>query len=159
MKFLVDECVGKRFYRLLINEGFQAEFIGKWKKGASDEEVIVKSIRTRAVIVTEDKDFGELIFRRKLKPYGIIIFRTRTTDPHRRIFLLKKVFSRINLENKLIVISDNVIKIKKIRNSRTRNPELLLRLTKMRVPEETIEKAHRSLETELEEKSSLGLTS
>jgi len=40
MKFLIDECMGKKFHNLLSRKGFDTIFVGDWKLGASDVEVI-----------------------------------------------------------------------------------------------------------------------
>jgi len=40
LKFLVDECTGKRLANLLVNAGYDAVYVGDWKLSASDEEVL-----------------------------------------------------------------------------------------------------------------------
>ena len=114
LKLLIDECIGKRLYRLLIEKDFNLKFVGDWKRGATDEEIIRESIKEKAIIVTEDKDFGEMIFRRKLKPHGIVLFRTETANPYHRLSLLKEVLKRVNPASKIIVITEKIIKIRKI---------------------------------------------
>ncbi len=72
-RFLVDECVGRRFHELLVAEGFESVYVGDWKAGASDEEIVEKSISDQSIILTEDKDFGELVVRRSLRPRARIL--------------------------------------------------------------------------------------
>ncbi|WP_457550311.1 DUF5615 family PIN-like protein [Archaeoglobus sp.] len=43
MKFLVDECTGRRLALLLKDAGYDVLFVGDWKPGATDEEVLRKA--------------------------------------------------------------------------------------------------------------------
>jgi len=45
-------------------------------KGASDKEVLKFAEENKMILVTEDKDFGKLVFLCKMPSSGIIIFRT-----------------------------------------------------------------------------------
>ena len=113
-RFLVDECVGRRLHELLVAEGFESVYVGDWKAGASDEEVVEKSISDQSIILTEDKDFGELVVRRSLRPHGLIIFRTSSVDPERRLTLLKRVLDRTNPSGKLVVITDRIVRVRSL---------------------------------------------
>ncbi len=42
LKFLVDECTGRRLAILLRNAGYDVVFVGGWKPSATDEEVLRK---------------------------------------------------------------------------------------------------------------------
>ena len=115
MKFLVDECIGKRFNELMKREGFNSIFVGDCCRGAKDAVVIDQANKENRVIITEDKDFGELIFKRKLHVPGIILFRTKTTNPNLRINLIRKLLSKIDPYGKFIVISEKYIKIRELK--------------------------------------------
>ena len=45
--------------------------LGDWKRGAEDMEIMLKAIDDDRIIITEDKDFGEIIFKYGLVPPGI----------------------------------------------------------------------------------------
>jgi predicted nuclease of predicted toxin-antitoxin system len=42
---------------------------------ASDKDVLTKATELRAVLVTTDKDFGELVFRQELTHCGVVLLR------------------------------------------------------------------------------------
>jgi len=100
---------------LLRKDGLKCEFVGDWKRGAKDLEVIERADKMKEVIITEDKDFGELIFKRRLKVPGIILFRTTFTNPKRRYLLFKQIISKISPYGNFIVIEDKSCKSKEIR--------------------------------------------
>ena len=62
-KFLVDECAGKRLATLLVEAGIDVIFVGDWKPSSSDEEVLSKAEGEERILITDDKDYGKLIFR------------------------------------------------------------------------------------------------
>jgi len=43
--------------------------------GLKDEEIAIISEKEKAVIITFDKDFGEILFRKSLKPFGVVLLR------------------------------------------------------------------------------------
>jgi predicted nuclease of predicted toxin-antitoxin system len=81
VKFLVDECTGKRLAKLLEKAGFDVVFVGDWKPSATDDEVLEKAEKDDRILITDDKDFGELIFRLGRPSKGVILLRLSTTDP------------------------------------------------------------------------------
>lgn len=89
-------------------------FVGDWKKSASDEEVLNKAENESMTLVTDDKEFGELIFRLRRPSNGAILMRTATTNPHERLKLLLKAISLTDPKGKLIVISEKAFRIRKL---------------------------------------------
>ena len=72
MRFLVDECTGPRVAKWLREEGHEVFSIYDQSRGMSDEEIILKAYQENWIIVTNDKDFGELIFRDSHNHKGVI---------------------------------------------------------------------------------------
>jgi len=93
---------------------YDSIFVGDWKRGAEDIEVVLKAIDDDRIIITEDKDFGEIIFKYRLVPPGLILFRTKTTNPHRRLDLLEKALKGADPHGKIIVISERATRVRPI---------------------------------------------
>ena len=73
MKFLLDVCASSRALRTLLTElGHDVISALEHDPRASDEVLLALAIREERVLVTEDKDFGELAFVRRL-PHPCII--------------------------------------------------------------------------------------
>ncbi len=111
-KFLIDECTGKRLSAMLKNAGHDVIFVGDWKPSASDDEVLQKANEDERILITDDKDFGELVFRLDNPSRGIILIRTSTTNPATRFRLLETLLKSINVNEKFIVLKDNAVKIR-----------------------------------------------
>ena len=62
-KFLVDESSGSRLAKSLKEKGYDTIYCGDYYSGVPDEEIIKKAKKEKRIIITNDKDFGELVFR------------------------------------------------------------------------------------------------
>ena len=114
LKFLVDESSGKKLADALKNNGYDSVYVGDFLLGANDEKILEASNKEKRIVITNDKDFGELIFRHKNLSSGIILLRLKNNIPVVRIstvFMLIKKFG-INLKRKFIVASEDKIRIK-----------------------------------------------
>lgn len=60
MKVLLDTCVWGGAKRTLAVEGFDVIWSGDWPQDPGDEEILAQAHNDGRVLVTLDKDFGEL---------------------------------------------------------------------------------------------------
>ncbi len=73
MKFLLDVCASSRLLRALLTDlGHDVLSALDRDPRATDETLLALAIQEHRVLVTEDKDFGELVFVRRL-PHPCII--------------------------------------------------------------------------------------
>ena len=73
MRFLLDACAASRtLHKALVDLGHDVLSARGAHSGASDESLLALAHRERRVLVTEDKDFGELVFLRRL-PHPCIV--------------------------------------------------------------------------------------
>lgn len=114
MRLLVDESSGKRLAELLKKEGHDTLFVGDTIPSATDEEVIKKAKKEKRILVTDDKDFGELVFRLKRPVNGVILLRT-VTKPDERLKILVSLIKTYDVKNKFIVVKEGVVRIREIK--------------------------------------------
>ena len=73
MKFLLDACAASRTLRASLAElGHDVLSARDEHAGATDEALLALAYEERRVLVTEDKDFGELVFMHRL-PHPCIV--------------------------------------------------------------------------------------
>jgi predicted nuclease of predicted toxin-antitoxin system len=70
MKFLVDECCEAEIVSLLRSEGHEVLYVPEFKPGAADSEILPMAFKEKRILLTEDKDFGELVYRLR-RPMGL----------------------------------------------------------------------------------------
>lgn len=75
MKLVADENVDRGIVERLRLDGHQVDWIAESSSSIPDEEVLRRATVGGAVLVTEDKDFGELVFRRGLAHSGVLLVR------------------------------------------------------------------------------------
>lgn len=75
MKFLADENLDRSVIQKLREAGHKVISVAEMEPGISDEVVLSAANFHEAMLVTEDKDFGELVFRRSLLHQGVILLR------------------------------------------------------------------------------------
>ena len=82
MRFFADENFPRPAVAALRKVGLDLHWIAETHPGASDDEVLNQCIRTRRTLLTFDKDFGEMAYRRGLpSECGIILFRLTPQSP------------------------------------------------------------------------------
>ena len=75
MLFLADENVPRCIVTWLRGEGHDVLYAAEALKQTPDADLLSEAEAQARVIVTEDKDFGELVFRDHLNTHGIILIR------------------------------------------------------------------------------------
>ena len=63
MRFLVDECTGPQTARWLREQGHDVFSIYEQARGLDDDSVLQTAVEQRRILITNDKDFDEMIFR------------------------------------------------------------------------------------------------
>jgi predicted nuclease of predicted toxin-antitoxin system len=72
MNILLDTCIWKGAQHVLENAGHNVLWIGTMEKDPGDIFIIEQAFREKRILITLDKDFGELAILRGFPHYGII---------------------------------------------------------------------------------------
>ena len=72
MKVLLDSCVSGKTRVELEAAGYDVDWSGEWPIDPGDEEILARAYDAGRVLVTLDKDFGELAILRGVPHCGII---------------------------------------------------------------------------------------
>ncbi|HET6528297.1 MAG TPA: DUF5615 family PIN-like protein [Balneolaceae bacterium] len=89
MKFLADECCDASLVKELRHAGHNVLYVMEYGPGSTDTEVLEKAFSERRVLITEDKDFGELVYRLKKPVTGVILLSLLLLNILRNGFVLK----------------------------------------------------------------------
>jgi predicted nuclease of predicted toxin-antitoxin system len=82
MRFLSNENFPLVSVRLLRRAGFDIAAITEDSPGAKDSTVLTRAVSEQRVVLTFDRDYGELIYRAGLTPpSGIVYFRYDPLTP------------------------------------------------------------------------------
>lgn len=75
MRFLVDECTGPTVAKWLTKLGHDVYSVYDESPGMSDEDILGKALAEGRILITNDKDFGEMIFRERREHKGVVFLR------------------------------------------------------------------------------------
>lgn len=75
MKIVADESVDFRIVSALRVEGYEVWAVVEEEPSIRDEKVLDIAFEQNALLLTEDKDFGELVIRLRLPHCGVLLIR------------------------------------------------------------------------------------
>ena len=92
MKLLADESVDHPIVVQLRREGHEVLSIAELSPSITDREVLERANAEQALLLTGDKDFGELVFRQGLLHYGVVLLRLSGAPAAEKASLVSGVF-------------------------------------------------------------------
>lgn len=75
MNFLADENVDRAIVTALRSEGHDVLYVAEMQPGIDDDQVLKLANSTNSILLTEDKDFGLLVYRLQRGTHGVILVR------------------------------------------------------------------------------------
>src|SRR5947207_14334503 len=73
MRLLADENVSRLVIERLRTCGFEVISVSDTNRGAPDTDVLSGADAEGCILITEDRDFGELVIRQRLSVRGVIL--------------------------------------------------------------------------------------
>ena len=112
MRFLVDECTGPALARWLRDQGHDVFSVYEEARGIDDDAVIARAVSERRILVTNDKDFGEKVFRDGRTHAGIVLLRLRDDSRSGKIAAMRGLleFHAGRLEGSFTVVTDKLVR-------------------------------------------------
>jgi len=113
-QIVADESVDFRIVRNLRNEGWSVFAVVETAAAIKDKEVLDIAVQHNTLLITEDKDFGELVFRLKLPHTGILLIRIFILSDTEKLSLVTRTITEHyqQLLGRFSVISDHLLRIK-----------------------------------------------
>jgi predicted nuclease of predicted toxin-antitoxin system len=75
MNFVADENVDGQIVHVLRQDGHTVFYTAEFAAGISDAELLDSANASQAILITSDKDFGELVYRLKQTAHGVLLLR------------------------------------------------------------------------------------
>lgn len=115
MKFLVDECTGTSVAACLRDEGHDVVTVADVMPQASDRKILNRAVSEGRIVVTNDKDFGQLVYYSGWKHRGVVLLRLRSERAENKVRMMKVVLAQVGerLQNHYVVATEAGIRIRK----------------------------------------------
>jgi predicted nuclease of predicted toxin-antitoxin system len=91
MRFLVDECTGLRVARWLREQGHEVFSVYDEARGMEDEPIIQKAFAENWILITNDKDFGEKVYKERRQHRGVVFLRLEDERASNKIETLRRL--------------------------------------------------------------------
>jgi len=112
MRFLVDECTGPAVARWLRSQHHEVFSIFEEARGMGDDDIIKKAHAENWIVITNDKDFGEEIYRDGRLHNGVVLLRLEDERSSSKIEVLSKFLQKYadRLPDAFVVVTDTQIR-------------------------------------------------
>jgi predicted nuclease of predicted toxin-antitoxin system len=116
MKLLVDESVDRAVVERLRQDGHTVVYVAEVSPTMTDDDVLRSANDQSALVVTADKDFGELIFRQGRAAGGIVLLRLAGLAPHAKAAVVSRAFQDhgTQLPGAFSVVAPGAIRIRRL---------------------------------------------
>jgi predicted nuclease of predicted toxin-antitoxin system len=115
MKLLADENVARDVVAWLRTSGNDVLFAAEAQAGAPDVHWAARAEQEQRVILTSDKDFGELVFRDGLASHGIVLLRLEDLTVSDIVARLQSVWAVVEANpSRFIVITESKVRIRSL---------------------------------------------
>jgi predicted nuclease of predicted toxin-antitoxin system len=114
MNLLADESVEALIVDRLREEGHQILYVAEMDPGISDEIILSQANQNNSLLITADKDFGELVFRRRLINSGVMLLRLAGLSEQSKASIVAAVFSEYSTEipEAFTVVSPGMVRVR-----------------------------------------------
>mgnify|MGYP000206361270 FL=1 len=115
LRFLIDVNVGIKVEQYLKDNGFDILCIRDINPMMTDKEILYLAKQENRILLTLDKDFGELVYNSGLLHSGVLLLRLENEKISNKIEILKTILDKFStdLQGKFCVYQDGKIRIKK----------------------------------------------
>ncbi len=117
VRFLLDENISYKTALFLRSLGHDVKTIVEFGlSGASDQEVVRKTIQTKRILNTLDSDFGQIFYfgtNQKLSIIVLILKNQTVENINSTLYRLLKSNMIENIPNSLLLVTPNKIRIRK----------------------------------------------
>lgn len=112
MRFLVDECTGPAVARWLSEQGYEVFSVYDEARGIDDEAVLRKAFAENRVLITNDKDFGNKVFRERRPHRGVVFLRLEDERARNKIATLSRLIEEYGdrLVDRFVVVTEDQVR-------------------------------------------------
>lgn len=112
MKFLADVNIESLIVKHLRKLNYDVKWMLEEDPFVKDEDILEISFKEKRVLLSNDKDFGELVFKENRNVFSVILLRFPQDDVELKVEVIDNLINKYKtkIENKFTVISKNKVR-------------------------------------------------
>jgi predicted nuclease of predicted toxin-antitoxin system len=112
MRFLVDESTGPAVAEWLRRQGHEIFSVYDQARGMDDNDIIQKASAENWILMTNDKDFGEKVYRERRPHKGVILLRLDDERADVKIETIRRLLESYanRLPGQFVVVTESSIR-------------------------------------------------
>jgi predicted nuclease of predicted toxin-antitoxin system len=115
MKLLADESVDGPVVVRLRGDGHDVAWVAEDAPGQADDAVLARAYGQGVVLITSDKDFGELVYRQRRPHAGVLLLRLSGLDEAAKCELVSRAVGEhgVDMTGAFSVLDGSALRIRK----------------------------------------------
>ena len=116
LKFLVDVGVGKKVEEYLLEKSYDAKAVRTLDQRMSDQDIIRLAVLENRIVITMDKDFGELVYHSRMDHSGILLLRLEDATGPEKQQVIEEILTKHadNIKNNFCVYQNKKFRFRKL---------------------------------------------
>jgi len=112
MRFLVDECTGPRVAQWLREQNHEVFSVYEQARGMTDDDVIEKAHNENWILITNDKGFGEKVYRQGRSHRGVVFLRLEDERNVVKIETIRRLIEQYadQLAGRFVVVTETGVR-------------------------------------------------
>lgn len=112
MRFLVDECTGPVVARWLRVRSHEVFSVYEEARGVADDDILHKAYSEDWILITNDKDFGEKVYRERRPHRGVVFLRLQDERAASKIDAIGKLLDAYEgqLAGAFVVVTETQVR-------------------------------------------------
>ena len=114
LKFVLDVGVGNKVGQHLTHQGYDALLISTINPSMSDSEILAIAENENRMVITMDKDFGELVYHSEKAHAGVLLLRLEDATGEEKVEVMRFIIDNFKdiLEHKFCVFKNGRLRIR-----------------------------------------------
>ena len=121
MRFLVDECTGPAVANWLRRQGYSVFSVYEEARGMEDEDIIRKAFSEDWILITNDKGFGEKVYREGYPHKGVVLLRLDDEQANNKIETMQRLLEGYGdrLAGQFVAVTEIQVRFARIQGRKT----------------------------------------
>ncbi|MBI2469622.1 MAG: DUF5615 family PIN-like protein [Planctomycetes bacterium] len=115
LRLLIDVGVGKKVERWLHSRRYDIKCVRDIDARMPDKEILKIAVSDKRIVITMDKDFGELVYNSGLPHGGVLLLRLEDAKADEKIKVLERILEKYpdKLSDRFCVFKDGKLRSRK----------------------------------------------